>query len=397
MSSEDKAASSFHFDADLDETLARTEAYIEAERYAGYDPYDGLTSPLFRLPFLRRARRLRWAFQQVLKRLPLQVRPVLGIAKGYNPVTLGLVLQAYVYRYLASGRREAKYRERAAFLISELERLATPGFSGACWGYDFDWEARYASIPAHHPTIVATGFITNALYEAHRHLELSAARDLLIDAVPFVRDDLHRTHDGDTFCWSYSPTDRRVVLNATMKGARFCAQASELLDEPSLLDLARATIRFVMDRQATVGSWPYAVHDPRAWADNFHTCYILDCLDEYERITGDTQFQAAKQRGWEYYRTNFFTVAGAAKYYDRQTYPIDATSCAQAILTLTRFGDIIQARQVAGWCLEHLSRPDGTFKYQIHHWYENRLSYMRWSIAWMFLALSRLSLRAIED
>ena len=52
-------------------------------------------------------------------------------------------------------------------LVAELARLSSPGYSGACWGYDFDWQTRFDHFPAFTPTIVATSFVTNALVAAH--------------------------------------------------------------------------------------------------------------------------------------------------------------------------------------------------------------------------------------
>ena len=113
---------------DLGPSLDRTEAFIKAEGYRGYDPYDGLQSPLFQLPVLNRAKIPRWGFQQVLKRLPFQIRPLLGIRKGYNPVTLALCAQALTWRDMAGESRRAEVER----LVTEIERLRTPGFSGSC-------------------------------------------------------------------------------------------------------------------------------------------------------------------------------------------------------------------------------------------------------------------------
>jgi len=372
--------------------LNRTERFIEAERYRGYDPYDGLTSPLFRLPVLRSARLPRFGFQQILKRLPFQTRSLFGIPKGYNPVTLALVLQAYVYREMTADGGRGGRGERVDRLVEELSRLVTPGWSGSCWGYDFPWEARYASNPAGHPTVVATGIVTNALFLAWQLLDVEAAGGLVTGAVPFVRDDLYRTPVGESFCWSYSPTDRQVVLNATAKGARLCVQAHRIAPDDELLDLARTTCTFVADQQAGDGGWPYALGDARSWRDNFHTGYVLDCLHEFGRLTGDDRFAPNVRAGFDYYLDRFFHRDVVPKYYDNGLYPIDATACAQSILTLIRFDQVERASGVADWCLKNMALPDGSFKYQIHRRSENRIPYMRWSVAWMFVALCRLEL-----
>jgi len=369
----------------------RTESHLHAEGYRGYDPYDALGSPLFRLPLLRSAHLPRWGAQQVLKRLPFQIRPLLGIRKGYNPVSLALILEGLGYRHQARGNAGTKDGKDIRHLLTELQRLKSPGFSGNCWGYDFDWEARYFTIPAGTPTIVATGFVTNALFSVHGLPGGETAAELLIGAIPFLQD-LHRTTLDDTFCWSYSPVDRNAVLNATMKGVRLCAQAFALTQDRRLLEPCEPTIAYVLRHQSEQGSWPYSIGDARSWSDHFHTCYVLDCLDEYEKHTGDEQYHLARERGWQYYREHFFTEECVPKYYDRCLYPIDATACAQSILTLIRFGDVEQATKVAEWCLSRMALRTGAFKFQIHRRYENRLAYMRWSTAWMFMALSRLEL-----
>ncbi len=147
----------------IDKRLKKLKSYIERENYLGFDPYDGLKSPFFKLPFFKNNKLVRFGMQQVVKRLPFSIRPLLLIKKGYNPVTLGLAIQAYAYLYHAELDKKNEHLEKINFLVDELKKLVPEGFSGACWGYDFDWEARYAKIPAYQPTVVATGIITNAV------------------------------------------------------------------------------------------------------------------------------------------------------------------------------------------------------------------------------------------
>jgi len=366
------------------------EAYLIREGYRGYDPYDALLSPLFRLPVLRStvARRLA---QQALRRLPVNVRPLLMIKKGYNPVTLALALQAYAYLSVADPPRAPLYRERAASCIAELELLRARGYSGSCWGYDFDWEALGASMPAGTPTIVATGFVTHALFTAHQLLRTERALSLLLNATEFVRRDVpRRIERSGCFSWSYSPVDRTAVVNATAQGARLCAEGYALTADPELLELATGGVTFVTQQQRANGSWPYAVGDRRTWADNFHTGYVLECVADYERHTGDSSFAGSLERGWRYYRDHFFTTDSIPKYRDDRAYPIDATAVAQSILTMCTFGDYATAERIALFALERMQRRDGAFIYQRNRLYSNRITYVRWSVAWMFCAFARL-------
>jgi hypothetical protein len=373
-------------------SLDRLEAHLEAERFRGYDPYDALSSPLFRLPVLRSSRWLRIASEQALKRSPVNLRPLLGIPKGYNPVTLAFVLEASAYRARIDPQRSDAFRARAAECVAELARLRTGGYSGDCWGYPFDWEARYGRLPAGTPTVVATGIVTNSLFTAYRLLQLDHAFEMCKSAARFVLGDLPRTATEDgTFCWGYFPHDTQRVLNATMKGARLCAQVYSVTGDEAYLEPATQTAAYAARHQRDDGSWAYAVGDARQWVDNFHTAYVLDAFDSYECCTSDSRFQDVKERGWRYYRDNFFVDDRIPKYYPDRPFPIDATACAQSLLTLCRFDDIDTAVDVAEWTVRKMHCPDGHFAYQVRRRRVVRIPYMRWASAYMYVALSRLA------
>ena len=80
----------------LNKSIVNLESHILKNNYRGYDRYDGLHSPIFKIPFLNQ-QKFRFYFQQLTKRLPGNFRPFLAIAKGYNPVMLGLCLQGFAY------------------------------------------------------------------------------------------------------------------------------------------------------------------------------------------------------------------------------------------------------------------------------------------------------------
>lgn len=372
-----------------EEAVERTECHLEREQLRGWDPYDGLTSPLFRLPVLRSNRLLRFAGQQLIKRSRWNVRPLLRIPKQLNPVAVGLYLQGQAQ--LASFNPSATRERKAQLAVEQLASCVSPGFSGSCWGYPFDWETRYGSIPAGTPTVVATGMITNALLRAYQAFGIELARELVLDSANFVLRDLNRIESSDgTFCWSYSPLDRQAVLNATMKGSRLLAQASSLGAPETVLDPAASSARFVAINQAATGAWPYAIGDARRWADHFHTGYILDCLSDYRARSGDGNFDEVLARGWTYYRKRFFTVDLVPKYYDDRAEPLDATACAQAIITLCEFGDIDAASAVANHALGILGLSDGSFAYQQRRERKLTTPFLRWSTAWMYCGLTKL-------
>src|SRR5690606_20296508 len=134
--------------------------------WKGYDPFDGLNSRLFqRIPFLRTRPAVRLLFLQANKRLPLNLRPWLGVPKERNPKGIGLVLRALLNLYARS--RDGSCLQQVEELAAWLERNACPGYSGKCWGYNFDWQSRAFFIPRGTPTVVNTSFIGRAFVQAH--------------------------------------------------------------------------------------------------------------------------------------------------------------------------------------------------------------------------------------
>lgn len=369
-------------------SILRLEQYILAEEYNGYDPYDALLSPLFRLPILSSSRVLRFGGQQLFKRLQWNVRPALGIPKRQNPVTFGLCLQAFTYLQFVFPDRKRLYESQAAKCLVKLTEHQSKGYSGACWGYDFDWESRYSTFPAYTPTIVVTGINTNALFIHHELTGSEESLALCTSAADFVVKDLHRMYEDNMLCFSYSPQDTQRVLNASMKAARLMTQVQTKTHDEVLKGLAHATVQYVLKHQRNDGAWPYAIGDDRQWVDNFHTGYVLDCLDEYVRMTEDPEAKGALVKGVEYYHNHFLAEGGRPKYYDNAIFPIDSTAAAQTILTLTRFGFMTEAEAVALWMIDNMQDGRGYFYYRAFGNRVVRISFMRWSNAWMLLALA---------
>jgi hypothetical protein len=373
-------------------SLKKLKQYIESQNFKGYDPYDALKSPFFKLPFLKSNKLFRFGTQQLVKRLPFSIRPLLLVPKGYNPVTLGLSIQAYANLYQSDPENREVYLQKIDFLVNDLKSLIPIGFSGACWGYDFDWEARHAKIPAYQPTFVATGIITNALFVAYQITGHQESANLVKSAAEFVIKDLKRTNHGNKFCFSYSPFDQQQVFNASMKGARLITQAYFLSKDEELVKLAKQAVAFVVSQQKEDGSWGYSLTKNGDWTDNYHTGYVLDCLDEYQRLTNDLDYFDNLKIGYSFYRNHFITEEGAPKFYYNNMYPIDCTAASQTILTSFRFGDEELAAKVSKYMAINMQKSNGSFKFRKFKHYTINTSFMRWSNAWMFAALTQLDI-----
>ncbi len=372
----------------LFESVNLLEDYIYKNDYKGYDPYDALKSPIFRLPFFHTNKSIRFSIQQFVKRSPFNIRKLLLIEKDYNPVTLGLCIQAYSYLSKVFIDRKTEFSQKIELLKNKLIELKSIEYSGACWGYDFDWEHRYMKVPAYQPTIVATGIITNALFEHYCQSADTESFSLCKSSCDFVLNDLNRSYNGDTFCFSYSPFDTGKVLNASMKGVRLLAQVYSITGEAALLEAARKAVSYTINEQHEDGSWVYS--DKRSRIDNYHTGYVLDCLDTYIKCSGERQYLDNLDIGFRFYKNNFFELNGFPKFFNNKIYPLDCTSGAQSILTLIRFKEIDLAIKVANYLIKNMQAKNGSFYFREFKTYKIKTSFMRWSQAWMLVALSNL-------
>lgn len=370
----------------------KLDDWIEAEDFRGYDPHDALNSP-----FLNRLsssnRFLGIVFLQSLKRLPLNPRPALDIEKGYNPKAMGLFLKSYLRKYeLFKQPQHLRVAQRMAlWLVQHI----SPGYHGACWGYNFPWPNRGFFAPIGTPTVVNTAFIGFAFLEAYRLLGSSDLLDVARSACDFVLVDLARTVGEHGSCFSYTPLDRRQVHNANMLGATLLARVGAFTGEDRLIETASSAVEFTVGHQRPDGSWPYGVGGREAWTDNFHTGYVLECLHDFIDTTGQENYVPHLEAGLQFYRDHFFLEDGAPRYYSNSTHPIDIHSASQAILTFlklsSRYPELDSlARHVAGWTITHMQSREGFFYYQIYRNYTIRIPYMRWAQAWMQLALVEL-------
>jgi hypothetical protein len=376
----------------IEKSLENLREYIEKQEYKGWDPYDGLNSKLFQsIPFIKNSRLMRLIWIQTFKRNPINFRDLAGIKKAYNPKGLGLFLSGYCKLYHINRTQEV--RSRILFLSKKILELQSEGWSGACWGYNFDWQARAFFQPKGTPSVVVTSYVANALLDAYEILEDKNLQELAISSKDFILNDLHRTYDGNgDYCFSYSPLDQTKVFNASLLGSKTLARIYTITNEESLAEEAKKSVQFCMNYQNTDGSWAYGTLPYHQWIDNFHTGFNLEALADYQKYTKNETFNDAIQNGLKYYLDNFFTTEGIPKYYNKTVYPIDIHCPAQLPITLSKLKAFQQNKElvdrVINWTISNLQSPSGYFYFRSGKRFKTKIPYIRWAQAWMFLALT---------
>jgi hypothetical protein len=380
--------------------------YCERQQFKGWDPYDGLNSKVFQaIPFASRSAFLRLCVIQGFKRSPINLRPLALIAKDYNPKGIALCLHAYAnlaqllekspnLQEVLGCRKQIleKINKLAQLLIS----LRSEGnYHGACWGYNFDWQSRRSFLfPKYTPTVVATTFAVDALHSAYLATGNQQLLDMALTSAEFVMQDLHRTKCERGFIFSYSPfKGNDTVYNASLLGSKLLALCYHYTQNSDYLQAARESVIACCEVQREDGAWVYGAQPVQSWVDSFHTGYNLVALHAYEQYTGDKQFHHAIEKGFNYYIENFFESDGCPKYYDNKKYPIDIHCPAQLLVTLAELGFTKQyqplAEKVLHWTDENMrSQKEGFYYYQLKRGISSKISYMRWSNAFMLYALS---------
>lgn len=388
--------------------------YCESEKLKGWDPYDGLNSRVIQsvLP-LKYSAFLRLCVIQGFKRCPVNLRRLLRVPKEYNAKGVGLFLQGYCNLYKAVHMRpelEALFGNSESLLCNIhrtaklLLSLRSNGpYNGACWGYNFDWQARRLFLfPKNTPTVVATSFCASALFEAYEITHEKKYLEVALSSAEFVMRDLHRTPCGTGFLFAYSPLlGNNTVYNASLLGSRLLSYAYHYTQKDDYWDAARMSVQACVESQQKDGSWVYGRLPVQNWIDSFHTGYNIEALYTYREKTGDSSFDLQIEKGFRFYIDHFFLPDGCPKYYHNRVYPIDIHCPAQLFVTLERLGRWHQYRDLADhvmrWTLKHMQHKTGYFYYQKKAYWSSKIPYMRWNNAFMFYALTYALLGDIRE
>src|SRR6266481_6715154 len=380
-------------DDHLEAKILKLLAYCRANDWAGYDPYDALNSRMFAaLPFLN-ARLPRLTLTQALKRSPIDVRPLLVIPKTQNPKAMALFLSAFV-KLSRIGVAEAG--ELGELMVERLIALRSQGIPYWCWGYSFPWQTRTIVVPRGAPNLVCTTFVGNALLDAYEQRQDARCLSMAASTAEYILDELYWTDGKSIAGFSYPlPHLRNQVPNANFLGAAFLCRVHKHTGEQKFIAPALRVARYAAAKQRADGSWVYGESQSQRWIDNFHTGYNLCALQTIGRYAETTEFESCLRRGFDFYRAYFFREDGAPRYFHDRTYPVDIHCVAQSIITLLNFreldpGNIRLAHSVLNWAMNHMWNEKGFFYYRVLRTCTIRTSYMRWSQAWMLLAMSTL-------
>ncbi len=378
--------------SEIESSLQRVQAWVEARNYKGYDPGDGLTSFLRPLTLGNIfAERL---LQQAIWKSPINIRPLVGVRPLDSTKGRGFMAWGYLLRYQALARAEDK--AKAIACLDWLDKAREPGFAGHCWGNHFDFTTRSGRMVAHTPTIVWSGLIGQSFLEAFETLRDERYLDIAESICRWILT-LPRESTATGTCLSYTGVFQNSVHNSNLLGAAMLARTWKHRPIEEFRAVAEQAAAFTCHRQLPDGAWYYGEDPKYHWIDNFHTAYNLDSLKRYSDATHDRSFDSHIAHGYTYFKSVFFDPSGRPGYYHNRPYPIDIQCASQAIDTFAFFSQKdpeaqTLAERVAAWSISNLQGSDGHFYYRKYPMITARTPYFHWGQATMFKALSHLRL-----
>lgn len=381
----------------LFESIAKLCAWLERNEYRGYDTFDGLNARFLR-PLTFETDLLRTVLQQGVRRFPLNLRPLVGVAKSPSSKGMGFMARGFIRLHQATGNKA--WRDKAEMALEWLTQHRSTGYSGACWGNHFDYQSRSFYLPKGAPTVVWTALIGHAFLDAYEHFQRDRYLQTAVSACEHILRDLETFPDGEGLCIGYIPAripaKNKQVHNANTLGASLLARTYAYTRNESFRELAQKAIQYTAQHQRNDSSWFYGEADNLHWVDNFHTAYVLDSFKHYEDSTHDDRFKKNLTSGYAYWKKTFFLADGTPRYYDHKTLPIDIQCCSQAIDTLVFFSDrdpdgLPLALKIAEWTIQHMQDRSGYFYYRRYsRWLANKTPTLHWGQATMLSALAGL-------
>ena len=377
----------------------KLEAWIENEKYVGWDPYDGLYSD-----FLDKHVHniyLQILLVQLSRVSPVNFRPLLGIKKDIDLKGISLLLLAYSNLY--SVTKDKSYLERAEVLKDMvIERSLKHLYGYHCWSshyYVYVGADKSKMLPDV-PDVIGTINCIKGLssfYQIHPDDEV---KEVLNSTYQFFKENIVTSEKGITYVLYNPVTLHKIVPNATAEMLDALAYSFPITYDEEMRSLAQKCLESLFPLQKEDGTWEYAYyHDGHEYHQlDFHQGYMIDGLLGFRKYADpeiSETLELSLQKAINAYMQQFPDMMRC--YYRKpKFYPIETHNQSQGIITFSalyrEYGDeryLQYLEKILEWTVDNLQLKSGTFVYQKGRIITNKIAYMRWTQAWMMVGLSQ--------
>ena len=310
---------------------------------------------------------------------------------------MGLFLAGYCNLFKII--RDKRFIDKINFFLDWLKHNTSKFSENTCWGYDYNYASKNRNIKKGLPTVVHHSYIVQALYKYWLLTGSKKTYEWINKTKDFVLNDIPIIKYIDGICFGYYPESIECCYNASLHAAECLAIVDKINNRDDYFELIKKAVQYVVSRQKPSGEWYYS-HGLNPEKEkkqiDFHQGFILDCLKSIDHLTRGRLTSLVKlaiQSGLEYYYTKQFDAQGQSWFRYPKRYPTDIHNQAQGTITFSKFADYDRkyekmAELSLSWTIQHMQDAKGFFYYQKYRFITNKISYIRWSQAWMFLAIT---------
>lgn len=231
---------------------------------------------------------------------------------GYKKQEYPLVRGQAALTLLALYKKEPKevYLEYARKHIDWLLENSSKGYSGYCWGLNYDWVYSSEEIyDKNMPFSTHTPYPLEAMVEYYRITKDESLLAPIKSVFDFFENDIKvMKEDEEVLALSYGVEKDRIATNATSYAMYCYALLLEFYPEKKTYIELKITklYNFLCSVQDVDGSWLYSPYDENTFIDTFHSAFVMKNIFKTNQLIKLNKSEKVIQQGYQYVLDNMF-------------------------------------------------------------------------------------------
>jgi len=206
-------------------------------------------------------------------------------------------------------KKNLKYIEYAKKHIDWLLDNASSGYSGHCWGMNYDWV--YTATDTYDKNIpfsTHTPYPLEALVQYYNITKDETVLEAIKSVFNFLEKDIKVMKETDNILiLSYGVEKDRIVTNANSYSMYMYALLLDFLPEKEayIKDKIKRLYNFIVSVQRDDGSWLYSPYDDNTFIDCFHSAIVVKNIIKTGKLTYLEDVNTITTKGYNYIIKNF--------------------------------------------------------------------------------------------
>jgi hypothetical protein len=205
--------------------------------------------------------------------------------------------------------KNLRYMEYAKKHIDWLLDNASKGYSGYCWGMNYDWVyTATETYDKNTPFSTHTPYPLEALVQYYNITKDETVLEAIKSVFLFLENDIKVMKETeDMLTLSYGVEKDRIVTNANSYSMYMYALLIDFLPEQEeyIKGKIKKLYNFIISVQQDNGSWLYSPYDDDTFIDCFHSAIVVKNIIKTGRLTFLEDVDTVSTRGYTYIIKSF--------------------------------------------------------------------------------------------